>query len=250
MPSLPDPDLLYQPPNPNFNTAYQRFHQSLHPTEYRHEGPSIDKEIEDLRRGFEALQRSFYRISQGMAFVRQQVNDSLAVVDVGVEGVATDVHHARSAITSVTHKFPTRNDYLLVLLLIDLAIWVFAGYLLYKIWRAMREGQTRCAGGGSGGSDVGEQPLVEELEEEDSEWEARDGGGCWPERVQLLLSDGKETGGGLPVATVRRGPGGVDDSEEVEWSRPPSQRGILKKGGVSNEQRATETVRLREAEDC
>lgn len=106
MPLHPAADAFYQPNTADFNTAYHRFHQSLHPTQYRHEGPSIDKEVEDLRRGFEALQRSFYRISQGMAFVRQQVNDSLAVVDVGVEGVANDVHNAKSAIVGVTQNLP------------------------------------------------------------------------------------------------------------------------------------------------
>ncbi|CAD5232590.1 unnamed protein product [Bursaphelenchus xylophilus] len=101
---------------------------------------SIDAEVQNIQDQLVKAHRIFYDLAFGMTNLTAGLDKSLSAFTQEIESVGKDVVKVRSDVFQVTDSFPNRTSYMAILLVVDLIIWVLAGFLLYKIIQNCRFG--------------------------------------------------------------------------------------------------------------
>uniref|UniRef100_A0A914IGB5 Uncharacterized protein n=1 Tax=Globodera rostochiensis TaxID=31243 RepID=A0A914IGB5_GLORO len=104
-----------------------------------HPSPSVDREVEDIRRALREMHRTIFKWHRAAENVTERVNSPLNKFDTALGTIRSDVANISNSVMDITGKFPSQIFWLAFLLLVDLLILAFALFVLLKIVEGMRK---------------------------------------------------------------------------------------------------------------
>ncbi|KAI3411000.1 hypothetical protein GPALN_003084 [Globodera pallida] len=128
--------------------------------------PSVDRDVEDIRRALREMHRTLYKWHGAAENVTERVNSPLNKFDTALGTIRSDVANIRNSVMDITGNFPSQIIWLAFLLLLDLLIMAFALFVLFKIVEGMRE--------------IGRQRRI--VREAETKRLVEEGGGVWRRR--------------------------------------------------------------------